>query len=379
MTSVYVHVPFCLAKCDYCDFYSLPCGGGARDRVNGWFDVVRREMLLWADAGDLGREEAIDTLFIGGGTPSLASASTMDAFLGWVRSEFGLSPDAEITVEMRPGTADSATIAGYARAGVTRFSVGVQTFDQTRLDLVGRFHLIDDARQMLRVAREHGVLSLDLISCWPGQTVDDWRREMDEALSWAPPHVSAYELTFHEETRLLDNARSGRVSPLDEDVRLAVFEETARVFGEAGYEHYEISNYAKPGMRSRHNENYWRLGKYIGLGAGAHSFVFPHRYANPDDVGGYEAAIGEGRLARRMDDAADCHIFALENLQMALRLADGVDLDWFSPRFGEDIRNSRAPQLAAVIDGGLAVLRGSRLSLTPRGFAQFDSVIGALV
>ncbi|MCX7020326.1 MAG: radical SAM family heme chaperone HemW [Candidatus Sumerlaeota bacterium] len=376
---VYIHVPFCARKCAYCDFFSIPCAGEARRLVKEWFDIIRREMLLWADLDDPNRSRPITTVYIGGGTPSLADDETIWAFLNFVRSEFQVEPRVEITIEMRPGTASGQVIEGYARAGVTRFSVGVQTFNQSLLDSAGRGHTVQQSHDMLRQTAQAGIVSADLISGWPGQTFEQWKADLSEMLSFNPPHISAYEMTFHTGTPFGDRIHNGSIRPHDEECRIAFFEETSRMLARAGYEHYEISNYSCPGLRSRHNENYWKLGDYIGFGAGAHSFVFPHRYLNDNDIERYASTIRAGRLFRRLSDSADHDLFILENLQMALRLTDGADLDLFANRFGMDVRVACADKLAVLIEQGLAQLSDSRMKLTMSGMMRMDSIIEYLL
>lgn len=375
---VYVHVPFCMKKCPYCDFYSLPSGDDARRRVSRWFHTVSREMLLWRDVGDLAADVPIATVYIGGGTPSLVDGPTLHTFLCFVRDEFTLQPDAEITLEMQPDTAATDDIESFAQAGITRFSVGVQSFHDPILRLACRRHDAAQARAMLRACSAAGRLSLDLISCWPGQTTPMWMADLGEALTFHPVHISAYELTLHRDTEFERAVARGNYTSPDEETRLAMYEQTVRALTGAGFEQYEVSNYARPGERSRHNENYWRLGDYTGMGAGAHSFVWPNRYVNADDVAGYESAIAAGQLFRTVSNASDPVVFALENLQMGLRLLEGVDLDDFRVRFAFDVRTERCRALEDLQEAGLVELRGSRLALTHAGRVRADSVIAYL-
>lgn len=378
---IYVHYPFCRRKCHYCDFFSIVAGAQTTEIARTWFGTILREMRLLAQAGDLDPQAPIVSIYIGGGTPSLAKAEDLRAFMDAVRREYTIAPDAEITIEMRPGTADEQELASYAAAGISRFSVGVQTLNSRVLDQSGRLHTADDSRAMLRAAARAGArLSVDLICAWPGQTLEAWRHDLHEVLSFRPEHISAYELTFHHSTMFGRRLEEGTLSEAGEDLRVAMFEETERTLCGAGYEHYEISNYALPACRSRHNENYWRLGNYIGLGAGAHSFVFPHRYVNANDIQGYAAAIGAGQLFRRVSDSVHPDIFILENLQMALRLSEGVDLDWFASKFGRDVRQTHGSKLCQLHDAGFVEWSPpSSLRLTKAGRQRMDSVIDYLL
>jgi oxygen-independent coproporphyrinogen-3 oxidase len=215
---------------------------------------------------------------------------------------------------------------------------------------------------------------VDLIAAWPGQTIEEWRRDMAEAMSFNAQHYSVYELTFKPGTPMHLQFRTGELTPATEELRIEMFEETERLLSLRGYEHYEISNYAKPGARSRHNANYWQLGNYAGLGAGAHSFIFPHRYINANNARDYQQAVSNGKLFRRISNSSDPIIFLLENLQLALRLTEGVNLDDFSQRFGTDIRSIRSRKLADLVEAGYAELTNAQLKLTPAGRMRIDSI-----
>lgn len=372
--AVYVHVPFCEQKCTYCDFFTVT--DPDHPLAARWMELAARELELWAEAGDIAPGGPVHSVFLGGGTPSLLPPASVAAFLHILGARFGLVPDAEVTLETQPGTADTARIQEFAEAGINRFSVGVQTFDPELLARTGRRHSVEMTRQVLRGAAATGrVLSLDLIAALPGQTLDAWRRELEEALSFHPAHISVYELTFHPGTRWYRDLRAGRLSEADEDLRIAMFEEAERVLIPAGFEHYEISNYARPGRRSRHNETYWRLGNYIGLGAGAHSLVWPDRWHNPGNAGAWAAAIDSGHLYRHASNPDDPDVFVAENLAMALRLLEGVDLDWFARKVGSDLRTGRrAERLRELESAGLVTLEGSRLRLTAEGRLRADLI-----
>lgn len=376
---VYIHVPFCAQHCSYCDFFRVTDRDGGEARTDAWLGLIRKEMRLWTAAGDLDPSVPIRTLYLGGGTPSLASAGALGRFVREVRAEVSVASDAEITLETQPDTVDAAKLAALATAGVTRFSVGVQTFDPTIFAQTRRLHSIEQSRRVLREARSCATLSIDLICAWPGQTLAQWQNDLEEALSFDPAHISVYELTFHSGTEMSRRIRAGEIREADEDTRIAMFELTAEVLCGAGFEQYEISNFARPGARSRHNENYWRMGNYVGLGAGAHSYVHPHRYENAPEIAGYERAVSAGSLFRQLSDPSDPEIFALENLQMGLRLTEGVDLEWFAGQFGLDLQTRRAEQLAELVDRGLLSITGNCLRLTHAGRLRLDSIMEFLI
>lgn len=381
---IYIHVPFCEQRCTYCDFYTVTSPGDAARRADAWLELVAREMILWIAAGDLDPAEPVETVFLGGGTPSRASAAGIGRLLDAVRAEFALSASAEITLETQPGTADAEKIAALLAAGVNRFSVGVQTFQPALLAQTGRLHSADDSRRLLetlqrQTAASNATYSIDLISCWPGQTPDQWREDLREAAAWGADHISVYELTYHAGTAMRRRLDAGEIEPPNEDWRIEIFDETANFLTAQGFEHYEISNFARPGRRSRHNENYWRLGNYVGWGAGAHSFLFPRRFVNENSAEAYQRSLAAGRLFRREIPQPDPHLTAVENLQMALRLVDGVDMDWFADRYGCDVRETRAAQFRALLEEGLLTQNGPVVRLSRAGRLRFDSLIEYLL
>jgi oxygen-independent coproporphyrinogen-3 oxidase len=376
--SIYIHVPFCEARCPYCDFFTLGKGAEASPLADQWLELVARELELWIAAGDITPSEPVRTLFFGGGTPSLVSARAMQRFLDNVRALLPFTPDAEVTIELQPRTADEAKLVAFAKAGINRFSIGAQTFSPHHLERLERRHTVADTVELIKRAKPLGRLSIDLIAALPNQTLDEWQTDLETALSFGPDHLSVYELTYYPGTRLRGWLEHGEVRELDEELRVRIFEHTVERLTAEGYEHYEISNFARPGCRSSHNENYWRLGDYVGLGAGAHSFVFPHRYVNPPDISKYIASIHEERLARQLADATDKDVFYLENLFMGLRLVDGLDLEHFRQRFGVDVVEHFGARLQPLIEAGYVELRIDRLRLTWEGLLRADAVISYL-
>lgn len=376
---LYIHVPFCEARCPYCDFFTYGKGGEARPLADRWLRLIERELELWLEAGDLEQGAPLATVYFGGGTPSLISPEALGCFVSKVRSLFAFEHDAELTMEMQPGTADEDKVAAYAQAGINRFSVGVQTFSPRLLALLERRHTVEDSLALIDAVRRVGRWSIDLMTALPGQSLGDWERELENALALEPEHLSVYELTYYRGTRMTELRDKGLLQEPDEEARIRFFALTRERLCSAGYEHYEISNYARPGARSRHNENYWRLGNYVGLGAGAHSFVCPHRYVNSPDLDFYATAISEGRLARQLSDPADEEVYLLENLFMGLRLVEGVDLELFSEKFGVNPLERFGPRLRILIEEGLLEQRPNRLRLTPEGLLRADAVISYLV
>jgi len=309
--SLYVHIPFCVAKCGYCDFNSyaleglLETGRAGADWAPRYADALLREMEARCRALGLGGR-GVETLFFGGGTPSLFPPEETARVLDALKRRFDLSPEAEVTLEANPGAADAARFAALREAGVSRLSIGVQTFDDLALRRLDRAHTGEEARAAFRAAREAGFgnVSLDLMFGIPFQTLADAASDLEAALALGPEHISAYELTIEPGTAFHALHARGRLAGLpDEEAALAMWELRDRLLSRAGYERYEISNFARPGFRCRHNLNYWRRGEYLGLGAGAHSFIGGRRLWNHARPDVYEEKAGGRPRARRSSGA----------------------------------------------------------------------------
>ncbi len=330
--SLYIHFPWCVHKCPYCDFNSHePAGGIARIPEAEYVAALRADLesalpLIWG--------RPVISIFIGGGTPSLLSAAALDRLLSDVRSLLKLAGDCEITVEANPGTLDESRFADYRAAGVNRLSIGIQSFDDASLHALGRIH--DGAQALRAVERACAAFdnfNLDLMFGLPGQTLEGLRRDVEQALALAPPHLSLYQLTLEANTVF---AKHPPVLP-DEDTVAAMQDWIAARTAEAGLQHYEVSAYARAGRRCRHNLNYWGFGDYLGIGAGAHSKLsFPQRiyrqvrFARPE---GYLQRAGRRDFLAHSDEVAREDL-PFEFMLNALRLAEGVPARWFTERTG---------------------------------------------
>jgi oxygen-independent coproporphyrinogen-3 oxidase len=375
---IYVHVPFCEQKCAYCDFFTVTDPDRKHPMFSSWLQICLAELRLWIrDKTEL-QNRQIDTVFFGGGTPSLLPPEEFTWFMDQLRAEFNIAPDVEVSLETQPGTLGDDDFKAMTRAGINRFSIGVQTFNPRLLSPTARRHTVEESENTLCRARETGAaLSLDLICALPGQTFEEWQDDLERALMFDPDHMSVYEMTYHAGTQYFRLWKKGHISESDEAVRIAMFRHTDVRLTSAGYNHYEISNYAKTGYESRHNRIYWTLGNFVGLGAGAHSYIAGHRWANPRSATDYARAIKEGRLFARNQDSSDPDITLVENLTMALRLTDGVNLDWAAGRLGQDIRITRATNLAELRRRGWIEITGAtdkKLKLTEEGRLQADTV-----
>ena len=357
---VYLHIPFCRQRCSYCSFNTGPYHPAAMDRFHS---ALLDEIDLVGEAAWAG-DVTIGTVFFGGGTPSLLEPIELETILDRLRKRFALDPGAEVTVECNPESLTRAKAEGYRLAGVNRLSLGVQSLDDDLLVRLGRLHSSDDARRAFDAARSAGVdnVSLDLMYGLPGQDVARWESTVRGVLAWRPEHLSAYALTLDEGSRWAGEGVAGL--PGEETVT-AQYWALARMAREAGYEHYEISNYARRGFRSRHNQVYWRAEEYLAFGPGACGFLGDVRYGNVKPVERYCTALEAGGLPLGTHEVLTPAQRKAEKVILGLRLSDGVPLAWL-----EDAR-SLVETWASL---GLLEVAGDRCRLTEAGFLLSDSL-----
>jgi len=371
-SSLYIHIPFCVRKCSYCDFNSYENPGVSLD---AYLLLLLEELSAKAERFKVG---SAPTLYFGGGTPSLLSPPQVATVVQAVRDLYGLGKDAEVTLEVNPGTVTLESLEGYLAAGINRLSIGVQSFDDSLLKVLGRIHSAEEAKDAVRMARTAGFRSIgiDLIHSLPGQTLQEWEGELQEAVALKPDHISAYGLSVEKGTPLAAMVEAGELYLPDEEIAAAMFELTSATLGKAGFEQYEISNFARPGCRSRHNRVYWRRGNYLGFGAGAHSFIregFGARWENPPQMADYEAIVSSGRLP---DAATLSRQEAMEEFFfLGLRLMEGVDLNEFAAEFGADARDMFPGAIERLSAAGLLVSDGGRLRLSSHGLILSNLVL----
>jgi len=352
-------MPFCRRRCPYCDFNAW---AGRDDEMDAYADA------LLAEARARLPGDGLDTLYVGGGTPTHGDARRLARVLVGLREAAG-GEIAELTVEANPGTLDGDKVAALSSAGVNRVSLGAQSFSASHLRTLGRIHDAPAIGRAVDLLRAGGIgrISLDLILAVPGQTLAEQARDLSRATALEPEHVSAYVLTIEEGTAFQRMVAEGRLPAPDDERDLAHLHVAVEQLAAAGYERYEISNFARPGARSRHNLAYWSDEDWIGLGAGAHSHAGLGRWKNVDDPGAYARAIAERGDATAWREESRPEVGLFDALMMGLRLVDGVDLDRLERRFGLDARACHAGALEAHVRDGLLALDGSRLRLTPRG------------
>ncbi|MFO0753429.1 MAG: radical SAM family heme chaperone HemW [Thermodesulfovibrionales bacterium] len=369
--SLYIHIPFCLKKCIYCDFYSLPLSAGplaAPDRA-GYVEALCTEMALRK-----GTARNLRTIFIGGGTPTLLSAAEAARILDTAAGIFSLRPDAEITIEANPGTLDAKKASELRTVGVNRVSMGVQSFVDEELSLLGRAHSARDGIAAVEAARQAGFgnLSLDLMYALPGQKMGSWEYSLERAVELAPEHLSTYELTPEEGTPLARALGEGRHTLPPEETVSAMYYRGIDLLAERGYAQYEISNFAKPGRACTHNLTYWRREEYLGVGAAAHSFLNEKRSANFRDLRLYGEAVGRGILPVEEEILINGAEALKETLFLGLRMTEeGLDLE-SSPLRGL-LENSRTVE--ECLRRGLLERKGSRLRLGRRGLVLSSEIM----
>ena len=377
--SLYLHIPYCQAKCGYCDFNSYAAAAWPED---AYADALLAELDVHLAAAPW-RNTTLRTIFFGGGTPSLFRPETIARLLDGIAARWPLAGDAEITLEANPGTVERARLAGFRAAGVNRVSFGVQSFRPALLRTLDRIHSADDAFAAFAAARAAGFdnVNLDLIFAVPGESRDDWAADVAQMIALAPEHISAYNLTYEPGTPFHTLRARGALTPLGEDDELWMYQHARAAFAAAGYGQYEISNFARPGREARHNCSYWRGIDYLGLGAGAHSYrgspAYGARWSNERLPERYIARAGSGD-AVAMRETLSFDTAASEFMFLGLRELRGVDPAAFAARFGDTIAHVH-PEVDGFTRDGLLVERDGRLALSEHGLLVADAVFAAFV
>jgi len=368
---LYVHVPFCVKKCNYCAFVS---NTPRENELAEYPDLLLQEVRLRASA-----VEPVASIYFGGGTPSLLQPYQLARLLEGIAATVEIRSDAEITLEANPGTVDLISLKAFLDAGINRISLGVQSFDDHFLDCLGRIHTAAESRRAfdeVRAAR-FGNVSLDLIHSLPGQSLDQWRTELRHAVALSPEHISIYGLTVEDGTPFAHRYPVDSPDLADDDLSADMFELADELLTAAGFEHYEIANYARPGCRARHNSGYWQRDGYLGLGVAAHSFLregYGVRFCNPGTVMEYRQGVVSGQLARVDTEYLTLDAAMAEYMFLGLRMADGVDLHAFEREFGRSPETRYGSAIADLVRLGLLTRKGSTLLLTLRGMLLSNQV-----
>ncbi len=378
---LYIHIPFCVKKCFYCDFYSIPHDLEIADK---YVNALRKELILKKQyAGD------IKTIYIGGGTPSVLSGINISDIFDTLRNNYIISDDAEITIEANPGVIDEKKALSLLKAGVNRISIGAQSFYDEELALLGRMHTANDAINAVRSARGAGFknISLDLIYGIPfsrgkesgGRNKDlhikNWQYSLQKAIELSPEHISTYELTPEVNTPLYEDIRQQRVKMADEELISEMYYSAIDILKTHGYIHYEISNFARPGFECRHNLNCWNRGEYLGIGASAHSFFNGKRISNVSDAHKYIDLMSDGILPFK-EECEVSHAEAIrEYVFLGLRKTEGLDISRLTLLSGSKQENPLKKAVDDLSSDGLVELIGNYLRLSRKGLILSNEVI----
>lgn len=371
---VYIHIPFCRSKCDYCDFYSL---AGREERMD---DYEKALLAHLRETAPLARGIPVDTVYLGGGTPSYFGEKRLKRLLHEVKKLYSVERDAEVTMEANPDSVDVKMLTHLRRAGINRLSLGYQSACPAELAAVHRIHTVEQGDAAAAAARKAGLrnLSMDLIYGLPGQTMDSWRQSVEHVLALEPEHLSCYGLKVEEGTPLARRVAMGELLP-DDDAQADFYLWTVERLARAGYEQYEISNFAKPGFQSRHNLRYWLTRPYIGFGPGAHSDFGGRRYSFVRDLDGYITGVLQGGKLLDSDDLIPQSERGSEYLMLRLRTARGIEEWEYRRQFFLDFEPIRRRLEEFAAQGWAERTEEGRWRLTPSGFLVSNRLIGDLL
>lgn len=376
MSSLYLHIPFCEHKCIYCDFYSIApkeTEENYDNLVQRFLTALDREITLRGQDGTF--QSTYETIFFGGGTPSLLSPSAIGSVLNQLSRNFSVSENAEVTLETNPGTVDLKKLREFRSAGVNRMSFGIQSFHEKDLQFLTRIHSAEQARENVRNAFKAGFdnVSFDLIFALPGQTSELWKSNLIQALDLAPTHISCYSLIVEPNTPLYRMVEAKQVTPLAVDEDAEMYEETMNVLAKAGFEQYEVSNFARPGFKCRHNLAYWSHANYLSFGPSAHSFWNGKRWWNLSNVVGYSDSLSKGSLPVAGEEVLSSQQWLDETIYLGLR-SEGIHLSTYAQRFHKDLLKEFKTTIDPLLADSLARVEENRLRLTSKGYLLCDEI-----
>ncbi len=375
MSSLYIHIPFCASKCPYCDFFS---------QVGSQLDIDEyiRLLILNIDVFEDNKSQIspLQTIFFGGGTPSLLSAQQVEKTLNQLGKIFGFTDDIEISLEANPGTVDLKKLQGFRHAGVNRLSLGIQSINDQNLQLLGRIHTAAQGRQSVDAARKAGFenLSLDLIFALPGQNLRNLQQEIAALLDLSPEHISLYGLSFEEGTSFFSRLQSGELSPCDEDIYAEQYLMLHEQLSVAGFEHYEISNFALSDRRCRHNQVYWQRESCLAIGAGAHSFNdhgWGERWHIPANLQNYSESLLQGNNPAELLETYLQQSAMREFVYLALRTRDGIDMERFKQRFNLPFQQTFSGELDKINKYLISPSTSGHYRFNINGWLLYDHLI----
>jgi oxygen-independent coproporphyrinogen-3 oxidase len=367
---IYIHIPFCRAKCFYCDFNSFAC----RDElVPAYFNALKKEILLYSEKL---KGFSIKSVFIGGGTPSAVDEHYIYEVISLLDSEFSLDERVEISIETNPGTLTKEKLELYKAVGINRLSIGLQAWQDQILKSLGRIHTAKEFEQNITLAKKIGFnnINVDLIFGIPGQTLEDWIETLKHVVALEPQHLSCYSLKIEEGTVFGNSLEKGELVPIEDEIDREMYSFCKDYLSIKGYKHYEISNFAKPGLECRHNMVYWKAEEYVGLGAGAHSYFKGLRFNNISDIESYIDGIYYNKVITENIEVINSKESMAEFMLLGLRLIDGVCMEEFKSRFNEEIYNIYGNQIGKMQEKGFLIVRDGKIALSTIGLDYANQV-----
>jgi oxygen-independent coproporphyrinogen-3 oxidase len=377
---VYIHIPFCASRCHYCNFAT---GGYEADLARRYVAALRLEIerANCDPSSSLEAMRSVDTIYFGGGTPTTLAVEQLAELIDLCRQKFEVAPEAEITVEANPGSVSPAYLEGLRAASINRLSFGVQSFDDGELRMIGRTHTSEEARAAVRQARAAGFanVSIDLIAGLPEQRLKTWQRNLEEAFALQPEHLSVYLLELYKDAPLLHRIERGELRAIDDELTVEMYFALMDAAAAHGYEHYELSNWSRPGRESRHNLKYWTGAPYWAFGVSASGYDGRARWSNTRNIHGYLERIecGESPVVERIELTADDQ--QSESLFLRLRLKDGVDLTAHRAQFGVDVLDRYGAELERLREAGLIEFNAETLKISRAGTVLANEVFAAFV
>lgn len=367
---LYIHVPFCKAKCHYCDFNSFAC---KESMIPQYFDALKKEIYMISEKV---KDCSIKSVFIGGGTPSYVDGIFIDEIMKICKNAYELEKDAEISLEANPGTLSVEKLETYLKAGINRLSIGFQAWQKQLLKKLGRIHSQEDFVRNFKEAQRAGFknINVDLIFGVPGQSLQQWIETVENVVAMGPSHLSCYSLKIEEGTVFDKKVESGELVPVEDELDREMYYQAIEILSRKGFRHYEISNFALPGSECRHNLIYWNAQEYLGLGAGAHSYFKNKRFSNTCGIDEYISKISAGIIPSENIEQISLEDSQSEFVILGLRLTEGIDVSVFKQRYGKDIFTVYPEQIDKLLQESMLELYGTKLRLTAKGLDLANQV-----
>jgi oxygen-independent coproporphyrinogen III oxidase len=371
MSGIYLHIPFCDTKCIYCDFYSIT----NHTRKAEFIESLKKEII---SRSELLHDRKFDTIFFGGGTPSLLSKAEFSEIFDTLYKHYNISNNTETTIECNPGTLDIHKLAELKELPINRLSFGVQSFIDEELKYLTRIHSAEQAAASVKSAQDSGFtnINIDLIFALPNQSMDNWKYNLNKAMELNTQHISAYSLIFEEGTALYNMREAGKAKQADIELEQQMYEYTMESLSAGGYSQYEISNYAKPGHECRHNLKYWTLEEYIAFGPSASSYIGNQRWTNVKNIGKYIELVDSGKDAYDFIETIDKNTSVTEHIFLGLR-SKGISYSRFERLYNINFREKYSSPIEMLLKNGYAVSTDENLSLTRKGYAVCDEIVAS--